>query len=289
MSFYQPPDQFFDTSFGKIHYRCFGESSNQSILVFPGITFSSSTFTDFADFLSQSQFYVLVIDYFGREYSIPYQAQNVSTEIFISAFQLLMKQLNLLNPFLIAFSFGCCVASSLLKIDPNFFQSVIFISPITHLIKPLSAVQSLIIANTMIGPTLLKYFSPKLIPSEIFNQLSEPFRDDVKIWSTVSTVLNQIQVNPFFYEATSVFLREQTHINLADELTKFYKVTAKCFILIGQLDKSIDINLTVKWWKTSLSNSHTKKIRQVGHLMHIENPKFVAESCVSYLRHKPKK
>lgn len=286
MLFPATSDKFLETENGKTHYRYIEVEGAPVACVLPGFSFPSAVYVPFAKSLSDSGFSVLIMDYYGRGFSIASEkVTDYNPSLFANQFLELIKHLEIDNIVLISFSYGSLVAAHLTSLEPSIVSRIVMVSPFKCLRSPVRPVQKIILSHKLIGPWLLSYTAGKFIPEDIAYQLGKSKDDSELLWSLVSASMLQINENPMYYSTTSNLMREADEIHYESELSVLRQIPVKSLILFGKEDKIINVDEAQTWFKAIMLNVKFAVIPECGHLLFLEKNDDVINEISQFLKH----
>ena len=268
-------ESYFENELGKIHFRYLknNNNNNNTICILPGFSFSSNIFLNFSKELFNLNYNILIMDYFGRGYSIlSNENEKHSISLYSKQFFSLINYLNLNDIILISISFGSLIINKIILENFINIKKIIYISPLQFILNSTNFFQRYLLSKSKFGPWLLNHLVAYLTPLQIKNQLIDPINNSELLWSIVSTIMYQSNINPTFHKATSNLI-EELNPNKINQSYQYNNLIPK-YILLGEKDNSIDINLISLFWLKK-KNFKIDIIKNGGNLMYLENLKEI--------------
>ena len=283
MEFPATPDSFFESSQGKTHYRYIKVESAQTVLILPGFTIPSAAYATFAKNLSDSGFSVVTIDYFGRGYSEPSSYFDFTLNSYVEQVLNLLAFLKTESVILISFSFSSLIAANIADRKPTLISRLVFISPFHFLRRPMRPFQRFVMSNPLLGPLLLKITAKRFIPADSAAQFHDVSQNEEAYWATVGCCLHELSTNPSFCSSVSRLIGNFSEAAIPDEMLKVTQMSVRTLVLLGEMDKVIDIAESEKWWKHWMPNVTVVTRENVGHLMVLEEPDDTSELVARFV------
>ena len=281
------PEQFYQGHNGKTHYRyihCQQESA-QTIVMLPGFSIPSSAYYPFAKAISESGFDILIIDYYGRGFSIidsgikfEYSIKNFSEQVIE-----LLIALKIDKCVLISFSFGSLIAGNIAAKKPSLITRLVFVSPFHCLQHSLRPFQHYVLTNSILGWFVLKYTARIFIASDIAQQFADINKSSLSYWGAIGACYQQLQHNPSFVYAIATSLSHMADLDLSVEMQKTTRMSVKALVLFGEMDKIVNIDQAENWWTKWMPNVKVSRKENVGHLMFLEDPEEISETIAQFL------
>ena len=281
------PDQFYQSHIGKTHYRFIHceQDDPQTIVMLPGFSIPSSAYYPFAKAISESGFNVLIIDYYGRGFSVvnPAVKFDYSIKGFSEQVIELLASLKIDKCVLISFSFGSLVAGNIAAKKSSLITRLVFVSPFHCLQRSLRPFQHYVLTNSFLGWFVLKYTVRSFIVSDIAEQFSDINKSSISYWGTIGACYQQLQLNPTYVSALAASLSHMTDLDLSVEMQKTTRMSVKALVLFGEMDKLINIEQAEKWWIKWMPNVKVIRKENVGHLMFLEDTEEISETIAQFL------
>jgi pimeloyl-ACP methyl ester carboxylesterase len=283
MNFPIHPDSFYESAYGKTHYRYIQSDSGLPIAcILPGLSIPSPAYETFARGLSGG-FNVLTVDYFGRGYSEPSPEFLHTVAGFVNQVLDLLAYLKIANCVLISFSFGSLIAANIAERSPALITRLVFLSPFHFLKNTMRPFQRFILSNSFFGPLLLKLFMQHFVITEIAAQFTDVAANEEAFWGTVGCCLHQIHSNSTFASSFAAFIRDFSDGTVPDQMLKVTHMSVRTLVLLGENDRIINIGESEAWWKRWMPNVKVIVRQHVGHLMFLEEPDQTADLVGRFL------
>lgn len=283
MLFSATPQSYFENELGKTHYRLIENEGCQLVCILPGFSLPTAIYTSIGFAIAEQGFSVLIMDYFGRGFSVPASEDiEFTPALFAKQLIALLHHLDVDRCDLVAFSFGTLVSSHVSSLEPNLISKLVLVSPFKFLQKPARPFQRLILTNSYIGPFILRQFAAQFIPDEIATQIDAHENPEL-FWSLVSVTMQEIDNNPHYFRATSSLLKVLDEATIDTELIPLRQNPFMTLVLLGTKDTTIDIVKSEQWWTQQLLNAKVVHIKDAGHLCFIENQKAVFRVITKFL------
>jgi pimeloyl-ACP methyl ester carboxylesterase len=277
-------DAYFESPLGKTHFRYIRTESDQFACILPGLTIPSAAYVTFARKLSEADYTVVTIDYFGRGFSEPSDKFDFSISGYTTQVLDLLAHLSVTTCVLISFSFGSLIAANIAERAPDLISRLVFFSPFHFLRKPIRSFQQFMLSNRLFGQTLIRLTSQYFITTGIGRQFSDLSQHEEAYWGTVGCCLHQGRVNRTFCDSLSRFLSSFSHESIADNMPKVTQMSVRTLVMLGEKDAMIDIVESRKWWEHWMPNVKVITQDDVGHLMFLEQPDGTSDVVLRFLQ-----
>lgn len=284
MEFPLEPDQFYESSQGRTHYRRIEVPGAQTILILPGVSIPSAAYAAFAADLSEG-FDVITIDYFGRGFSEPNDSFPHTLDGYAEQVLSLLAHLKIESAGVVAFSFGSLIAANIAERCPALITQLVFISPFHFLHKHVGPFQKFLIGNRLFGEMVVRAGAQASIAADITQQFRGHPRNDEVCWSLMGCCLQQLITNKKFCLSLSRFIGNFSESAIPDEMQKATQMSVRALVLIGENDKVIDVDASGAWWKRWMPNVVVEARHNVGHLMFLEDPSSISQRVARFLHH----
>jgi pimeloyl-ACP methyl ester carboxylesterase len=284
MEFPALDDAYFESSLGKTHFRHIRTQSGQFACILPGLTIPSAAYVTFARKLSEANFTVVTIDYFGRGFSEPSAEFDFSISGYATQVLNLLAHLSVASCVLISFSFGALIAANIAERAPDLISRLVFFSPFHFLRNPIRPFQQLMLSNRLFGPTLIRLTSQYFITTDIAGQFGDVSQHEEAYWGTVGCCLHQVRANAAFCDSLSRFLANFAQETILDNMLKVTQMSVRTLVVLGERDTIVDITESRKWWEHWMPNVKVITHRNVGHLMFLEQPDDTSDLVIRFLQ-----
>ena len=284
MDFPSDPGDFFESEYGKIHYRYSLIEDSQVICILPGFSIPSSIYTRFTKELNEMGFSVLIIDYFGRGFSEPSSSFDFSIESTTDAFLLLLNHLEITKCSFISVSYGSLITANIIEKNPSIINRLIFISPLMFQKSVMRPFQRFLLSNQYIGPFVLRGASNQFISTDIARQFSDISKHCDSYWAAVGASYQQSICNKYYLSSIAKSLSYFSESFNETEMQKATNVSIRTLVLLGGKDHLIKIPENEHWWNKWMPNVKVTIYPDYGHLMIIEEPEEIAETIVQFLQ-----
>ena len=239
---------FFKTKHQTIYYETHGNNSN-SILILPGWGDTRKTFTNIINYL-KNEYTIYILDYPGFGNS-PYPNKDLTIFDYANIINLFIKEKNIINPLIIAHSFGGRITSILLSKHKLKVDKIILID-----VAGIKRRKKLKIIIKEIIYKLLKklsIFLPRIKKEKYLNKLISVFSSN-----DYKTIPNN--------------MRKTFQNIIKEDLKKYYKeIESETLIIWGE--KDIDTPLKDAYYlKKIIKNSELIIYKNSNHFSYLQYP-----------------
>lgn len=273
---------FYNSSKGRIHYRWYRSSNQNSIVcVLPGFSFPASLYHNFALNLYDSGYSVIVVDYWGRGHTSAPRDEDYSLDSNKSLVLSLLEHLAITKCSFIGFSYGCAVAAAIAATKGDLVNKIVLCSPFHCNGEPITPLQQMLLSMPLVGNLIFKFSANKSIPASLDRQISNrPNKKQLINMISPHCIQHSRERSVEISKSIGAFDLSQVERAIA----ALADINKQILVLCGNKDTIISVDQCQAWWSKWVPNASFLTIQNTGHLIFIEEEKATASAIMNFLK-----
>ncbi|OHT12367.1 Clan SC, family S33, methylesterase-like serine peptidase [Tritrichomonas foetus] len=274
--------KFAQTRRGNIHYLEFQQEGAPTICILPGFTMPAQLYVSMGKSLHSYNFSVIIVDYWGRGETMSPSDGNFALSSQISLVSTLLEHLQISKCHIIGISYGAAVASGLVSRSPDLVDKMAFISPLHFTDDSPSPLQKFVLGTSYIGPMILNWAAPSIIPDQIKAQFVHPEKHPEIVKEATRICLEQFKKNKSHAYAISKSISQFDNSDIEQVFAGLSTVNKKMLVFIGIDDRLINLTECKSWWTRWIQNAVICDCDDLGHLMYLEKERMVTKRLAKF-------